>query len=192
MERVIVFLDYANINSTGPSMNVDFDDLLHYLSEDRFLIDAYAYVPIDPRNEHGRDREIARLWEAGYQVTNKLGTVLGESYKCDFDVEITIDLLRSAYQIRPDIITLCSGDVKFLPIVHELRRMGIRVESAAFLRNASHKLMTQSSGFINLDEWITSSEIDGVESSIETRVESPHDQPVFLPQIENTFPTLAR
>lgn len=162
MERIVVFLDYANINAASQGViSLQYEELLTYLAEGRFLVEAYAYVPIDPRNEHGRDRKIAQLWEHGYMVTTKIGTIAGESYKCDFDVEITIDLMRAAHTVRPDIVVLCSGDSDFLPVVHELRKMGIRVETASFRHSASRLLVSQSSGFIDLDAWAS----EGIQQS---------------------------
>ncbi|NTW98394.1 MAG: NYN domain-containing protein [Geobacteraceae bacterium] len=156
MERIALFLDYANINAAGPSqMGLNYRELLDYLSEGRFLIESYAYVPVDPRNEHGRDGAIEQLWADGFMVNSKVGSVAGDTYKCDFDVEITMDLMRTAHLMRPDIVVLCSGDADFLPVVHELRRLGVRVEIASFERSASRKLTAQSSGFISLDQWLT-------------------------------------
>ena len=73
MEKISFFLDYANINRAACSKGIDlnYNDLLSYISEGRFLIDAYCYVPVDPRNEHEIDNEIRALWRDGYFVNNK-------------------------------------------------------------------------------------------------------------------------
>ena len=78
-EKVVFFLDYANINRTAKEewYRLDYFDLLHYVSEERALVDAHCYVPINPRNEHRRDREIEDLWRSGYMVTSKVGTIAG-------------------------------------------------------------------------------------------------------------------
>ena len=156
MEKIAVFLDYANIDSAARiygRMN-EYGQLLSYLSEGRFLQEAYAYVPIDPRNEHGMDYRIDRLWADGFMVFSKIGSPAGASYKCNFDVEMSVDILRIAHTARPDIIVLCSGDSDMLPVVHELRKMGIRVEIASFEHNTARKIATQASGFINLDRFV--------------------------------------
>lgn len=41
----------------------------------------------------------------------------GDTYKCDFDVEITLDLMRTAEIVKPDIIVLLSGDKDFVPVM---------------------------------------------------------------------------
>ena len=153
LEKVLVFHDFANINRSAADQGIDLDHghLLDYLGEGRFLADAHCYVPIDPRNPHVRDREIDTLWGQGYFVHTKVGTHAGESYKCNFDVELTMDLIRLAHGIRPDIIVLASGDGDFVPVVLELRRMGIRVEVASFPRSTARQLQLCCSGYIDLD-----------------------------------------
>lgn len=151
-ERVVLFLDYANIDRTTREKRyqLDYHDLLQYVGEGRFLVEAYSYVSINPRSEHRRDREIEDLWSAGYIVTTKLGTIAGNTYKCNFDVEITMDVLKIMYQVKPDIIVLASGDSDFVPLIQEVRKSGIRVEIAAFAENAGADILLKSSGFIDL------------------------------------------
>ncbi|HJT55843.1 MAG TPA: NYN domain-containing protein [Ktedonobacteraceae bacterium] len=152
-EKVVFFLDYANINRAAREKRyrMDYADLLQYVGEHRFLIEAYCYVPINPRNEHRLDGEIEELWRSGYIVNTKLGTIAGGTYKCNFDVEIAMDVLRVVYQVKPDILVLATGDSDFIPLVQEVRRAGVRVEVAAFLENAGTGILLKSSGFINLD-----------------------------------------
>ena len=156
MMKVAVFLDYANIDASSRQLNcnVDYGELLNYLAdeaEERTLQAAYAYVPIDPRQEHAMDATINNLWQNGYIVKSKVGTVAGETYKCNFDVEMAMDISRIAYSNAPDIIVLVSGDSDFVPIVLDMRNRGIRVEVAAFEFAMSRHLALRSSGFINLN-----------------------------------------
>ena len=152
-ERVVFFVDFANIDKAARDQGVELDygALAEYMSEGRFLVESHAFVPIDPRNEHRRDRLIDRLWESGYVVHRKVGTRAGESYKCDFDVEITMEVLRTVYSVRPDIIVLATGDSDFIPLVHEVRRNGVRLEVASFECALSKHLRLRASGFISLD-----------------------------------------
>src|SRR5437763_10570154 len=151
-EKVVFFLDYANINRAAREkrFRLDFHDVLQYVGEERFLIDAHCYVPINPRNEHRLDREIEELWRSGYIVTTKLGTIAGGTYKCNFDVEITMDVLKAMYQVKPDIIVLASGDSDFVSLIQEVRKSGVRVEVAAFAETAGADILLKCSGFIDL------------------------------------------
>ena len=155
----MVFLDYANIEAGARSAgyDVDYGALLEYLANDkegRVLQEAYAYVPIDPRIEHAQDKIIEYLWGFGYSVRSKVGTIAGESYKCDFDVEMTLDIVRISFDIKPDVVVIASGDSDFIPVVHELRDKGIRVEIASFDNSMSGLLARRCSGYINLDSWL--------------------------------------
>src|SRR6266496_4798731 len=151
-EKVVFFLDYANINRAAREKRyrLDYHDLLQYVGEERFLIDAQCYVPINPRNEHRLDREIEELWRSGYIVTTKMGTIAGGTYKCNFDVEITMDMLKVVYQVKPDIIVLASGDSDFVSLIQEVRKSGVRVEVAAFEETAGPDILRKCSGFIDL------------------------------------------
>src|SRR5713101_4011067 len=151
-EKVVFFLDYANINRAARERRcrMDYHDLLHYVGEERFLIDAYCYVPINPRNEHRSDGVIEELWRSGYIVNSKVGTIAGGTYKCNFDVEITMDILKVVYQVKPDIIVLASGDSDFISLIQEVRKSGIRVEVAAFEETAGANILRKCSGFIDL------------------------------------------
>ncbi|KOR30486.1 hypothetical protein TI05_13910 [Achromatium sp. WMS3] len=105
-ERVVTFLDYANINSSFEQLGIqpDYFDLLNYFNEGRFAVEAHCFVPIDPRNPHIRDRDIENLWQAGYLVHQKIGTPIENTYKCNLDVEITLELMRTAELVQPDIV----------------------------------------------------------------------------------------
>ncbi|WP_006787904.1 NYN domain-containing protein [Thiorhodospira sibirica] len=157
MEKLVVFLDYANINAAFDLQGYipDYQDLLAYLAEGRFLVEAHAFVPIDPRNPHARDHLIESLWDARYLVHSKVGSIAGETYRCDFDVEITLEMMRTAEIVRPDILVLVSGDKDFVPAVLELRRRGVRVEVAAFAGvNMARELQLKASGFIDLEVYL--------------------------------------
>jgi uncharacterized LabA/DUF88 family protein len=158
-ETVVVFLDFANINRTASEKRVrlDYQDVLEYLGENRFLVEAYAYVPINPRNPHRLDGVIEDLWRAGYVVQTKLGTIAGGTYKCNFDVEIAMDVLRVVQQVKPTIIVLATGDADFVPLIQGIRKAGIRVEVAAFAETAGAALQLKCSGFIDLAVYYASS-----------------------------------
>jgi uncharacterized LabA/DUF88 family protein len=156
MERLVIFNDYANIEAAYQELGAHLDelDLLDYLCEGRFLVEAHAFVPIDPRNPHARDAAIENLWRIGYLVHDKVGAIAGDSYRCNLDVEVTLEMMRTAEIVKPDIIVLISGDKDFIPVILELRRRGIRVEVAAFpAQNAAREVMLKASGFIDLGRY---------------------------------------
>ncbi|MBN2694816.1 NYN domain-containing protein [bacterium] len=153
MEKVLCFLDYANINSVAKTrgVKIDYSKLLNYLGEGRFLVDSFAYIPIDPRKVGDMNKKIERLWLDGFVVISKIGTPIPDGYRCDFDVEISMDMMKVAYQNRPDIVVLLSGDSDFIPVIIELRKLGIRVEVASFESNTAREMILKCSGFVNLE-----------------------------------------
>ncbi|WP_294559248.1 NYN domain-containing protein [uncultured Mailhella sp.] len=152
MEKVTIFLDFANLDASAPG-RIDYGSLLRYLGEGRNVLDAFAYVPVDPRAPQARDGVIRHLQQSGWMVNSKMGKIAGQSYKANVDVEMTIDIIQCAELVHPDIIVLCSGDGDFMPLIRFLRRRGVRLETAAFLSAASREVKTESSGFIDLDLW---------------------------------------
>lgn len=160
MQKVFLFLDYANINRGAIDLSVDLDysDLTEYLGEGRTIVDSLCYVPIDPRKPTAQDATIEYFQKIGYLVTSKTGVIRQETYKCNFDVEMTMDITSIAHSVRPDIVVLATGDGDFLPVVKELRKMGIRVEVAAFEHHIANQLLLNSSGFINLNVYLEDKE----------------------------------
>lgn len=156
MERILFLLDYANVQRSvsDRGLALDYEDLLRYVSDGRKLIEAHAYVPVDPRALHAMDRQIEDLWVAGYVVHTKTGELAGDTYKCDFDVEMAMDTMRFAIETRPDIIVMGSGDKDFVPLILAMRNRGVRVETLGFLRNTARSVMLQSSGFIDLETYV--------------------------------------
>ena len=176
-ETVVFFLDFANINRAAREKRyrLDYRDLLAYVGEGRFLVDARCYVPINPRNEHRLDGTLEELWRAGYIVMTKIGTIAGGTYKCNFDVEIAMDVLKVVYQVKPDIIVLASGDADFVPLIQEVRKSGVRVEIAAFEESAGADVLLKSSGFIDMavyyDAYLASHSDEPGEQSIAAQYE---------------------
>jgi len=157
MEKIVVINDFANTNAACSNANIKLEaaQLLDYVVADRFLIEGHSFVPIDPRNPQAMDAIIEEQWKAGFIVHSKIGAFAGNSYKCDYDVEITLALMRIAEQVKPDIIVLLSGDKDFIPVILELRQRGIRVEVGSFPGvSAAREVMLKASGFIDLHECV--------------------------------------
>ena len=151
--RVAVFVDHANISRSARDkrIEIDYRAFLKYLVADRHLVEAISHVPVDPRNPHAMDKEIEDLWCAAYLVKPKIGKIQGETYKCNVDVEMTIDMLNAGLDMNIDTIILVSGDGDFLPVIEYLRGRGIRVEICGFVDNMARELILKSSGFIDAE-----------------------------------------
>jgi len=156
MDKVYVFYDYDNVGrlAADKGCQVKAGPLLDYLASDeegRMLQEAIAYVPLDPRREQALGREVAVLWEAGFVVRTKVGTIVGDSFRCSQLVEMTFDVTRIALELKPDIVVIVSGRDELVPLVLELRLRGVRVEVCAFASHATDAVKRVASGFIDLD-----------------------------------------
>lgn len=155
-QRIAVFVDYANINRSASDQGIrlDYAELLEYLVTGRRLVEAIAYVPIDPNVPHGRDAECDELWQARFFVKTKIGKRTENSFKCNVDVEMTIDMLNAALDMNIDTVVLVSGDGDFMPVVAYLRGRGIRVETCGFPESTARELMLKSSGYIDMQRYL--------------------------------------
>lgn len=155
MLTLCVFLDYANINRGAQErgFELDYGHFLNFLAEGRQLTEAFVYVPINPRSPAAMDEAIELLWLQSYVVRTKVGKPNEDTYKCNFDVELAMDVVRVAEKIKPSVIVLASGDGDFVSLVEYVRSQGIRVEVAGFTGDTAKDLRLKCSGFINLEEY---------------------------------------
>lgn len=168
-QRVAIFVDYANINRSASDFGVrlDYADLLEYLVAGRRLVEAIAYVPVDPNVPHGRDAECEDLWLARFFVKTKIGKRIDNTFKCDVDVEMTIDMMNAALDMNIDTVILVSGDGDFMPVVAYLRGRGIRVEVCGFRANTARELALKSSGYIDMEQYLQERLGEGEEADAE-------------------------
>ena len=164
MKRVVIFVDHENLSicARKRGIYIDYGAFKDYLADERegrALLEAFSYVAVDPRKKHGKDAEIRRMKEDGWLVKTKVGAPLPNGkFKCNVDVELTMDMLAFSFEASPDIVVLVTGDQDFAAPVKKLRERGIRVEAAAFPKNASYVLLDAASSFINLENYF--SELD--------------------------------
>jgi uncharacterized LabA/DUF88 family protein len=152
-ERTALFLDFANLEHSFGELGtqIDYLGLRDYLSEGRLLIETFAYVPISPYNPERKKNFTDFLLDNGFLVRSKVGKPRpNHKWKCNFDVEMAVDILHYTHHARVDIIVIGSGDGDMLPICEEVRRSGVRCEIAATPGSASGELLAAASGYIDL------------------------------------------
>lgn len=152
MERVALFLDHANLQGAFREVNVQVDylGLRDYLSDGRFLVEAFVYVPINPEHPEAMQGFTDFLRREGFFVRSKLGKRAGDGWKCNLDVEMTIDILRYVNRTRVDIVVIGAGDGDLAPVAHELRQQGIRCEVASTPSSVARELRQACNGFVDL------------------------------------------
>lgn len=93
--------------------------------------------------------------EAPFLVERYLGLpvklVGNGQVRCNLDVEMALDAMEFAREVKPAIVVLGTGDGDFTSLAERLRLMGIRLEVAATPATISGVLLEAASGFIDLE-----------------------------------------
>ncbi len=150
-QRVGVFVDVQNLYYSARNIynsRVNFGEVLKAAVGERHLMRAIAYVvKADMPEEH---TFFEALDKAGFEVKSKeLQTFYGGNQKGDWDVGITVDIIRMLSKL--DVVVLCGGDGDFIPLVEYAQQMGVLVEVCAFGKSTSGKIKELADDFIDLD-----------------------------------------
>jgi uncharacterized LabA/DUF88 family protein len=160
--RVAVFIDGANVYQ---AFRVAFGSaryaparLAVELAAGRPLVRTGFYIAAVPQDMDahlyaGQQRFLARLQtEPGLTVwTGRMARSGGRWYEKGVDVKIATDMVALAYAGEYDVAILVSGDGDLAPAVHEVRRLGRRVENAMTRARRSWHLGRESSSFRLID-----------------------------------------
>ena len=93
------------------------------------------------------------LRSQGFLVYEKNGQPRANGwYKANVDVIMAIDAMDLSLRIKPDTVTLVTGDADFAHLALTIRREGIKVEVASVPQTLSSELRTSASSVIDLTE----------------------------------------
>jgi uncharacterized LabA/DUF88 family protein len=153
LERVAIFLDFHNLfpamRDCGGQLNLI--RLRDYLSEGRHLLDTFLYIGTRPSRMEADLALHHQLRLQNFFVRTKIARIKADgSLKCDFDVDMAVDALEFARNVRPDIVVLGTGDRDFCVVAERLRLMGVRVEVASTRETVSAELLATAHDFIDL------------------------------------------
>ncbi len=158
--RVITLIDFSNLQGQCQSVRrrpnlTTLRELLQNPNEGRVGVDTYIYATLPPENGDGLQRFYDWLRSEGFQVITKRAKRLpGGRIKADIDTHLILDAMELCFSIRPDVVTLVTGDGDYAPLCIKLRRMGIRVEVASLEAALAGELVRACQGIIDLSEWI--------------------------------------
>jgi uncharacterized LabA/DUF88 family protein len=154
-ERIAVFIDYHNtlhaLRRVG--RQIDLVALRDYLGEGRHMVEAFLYIATHPvpERQEADQATLHRLREHGFLIRSRAGQLLPNGrLKCDFDLEMALDVHEFVARARPDIVVLVSGDGDFTPLAQRLRLQGVRVEVASVPGSVSASLRAMANGFVDL------------------------------------------
>lgn len=154
-ERTAVFIDYHNTQNAlrRAGRQIDLVGLQDYLAEGRHVIETFLYIATHPQPEQQEvDRaNQQRLRQLGFMIRSKQGQMLPNGrLKCNFDLDMALDVQEFVVRARPDIVVLVTGDGDFTPLAQRLRLQGTRVEVASTPGSISAALQAMANGFIDL------------------------------------------
>ncbi|KKW23313.1 MAG: hypothetical protein UY65_C0005G0015 [Parcubacteria group bacterium GW2011_GWA2_51_12] len=151
-QRVGIFVDVQNLYYSARNIynaRVNYSALLKEVVGDRKLIRAIAYVIRAQMPEEHTFFEA--LQKAGFEVKTKdLQVFFGGMKKGDWDVGITMDIIKQMNKL--DAIVLASGDGDYIPLVDYVKNFGVRAELIAFGKSSSSRLVEVVDDFIDLDK----------------------------------------
>lgn len=150
-QRVGVFVDVQNLYHSAKALynaRVNFKSILEKAIAGRKLIRAQAYVTRgDSPEEQGFFDALEKI---GFEVRSKeLKTFISGAKKGDWDVGLSMDVLRLASKV--DTIIVCSGDGDFVDLLEYVKNaQGCRTEVIAFRKSTSSSLVEECDDFIDL------------------------------------------
>lgn len=152
-QRVGVFIDTQNLYHSARNLyqaRVNFGAVLKDAVAGRKLVRAVAYVIT---TEAGDEKNFFEALEKlGIETKTKdLQIFQGGSKKADWDVGLTVDVMKMANRL--DAVIIVSGDGDFIPLVKYLQHhTGTQVEVVSFGKSTSGKLREAVDDFLDLSE----------------------------------------
>lgn len=134
---------------------MDIEKLQNKLANGRPLIRAYYYCSIGNPPRAEQLKFLDKLKHLHMEVTArplKVRSSTGESVEKGVDVALVTDMLSLASHGSYDVAILVSGDNDFLKAVDEVKRLGKRIEIAAFGFTAGKELREKADVFTPLEQ----------------------------------------
>ena len=153
MEKIAVFVDVQNIYYTTRfwyKRNFDYNKFWFQITKKKFVVSAFAYAINKGDNKQNHFQNILKA--IGFQVKLKPYILRSDgSSKGDWDVGITIDMLKYAKIV--DKVILASGDGDFDLLLKEIKtEYGTRSEVFGVENLTAESLIKECTKFTNIDE----------------------------------------
>ena len=158
-EKVMIFIDGSNLfhRLRMIGVRVDYALLRDRLVAGRNLIQTFYFCSLPPSPKQTQLDFLAKLRSKGFEVRifplRQRGANLVEK---GVDIALATELLVQAFQRNFDAGILVTGDEDFRGVVGEAKRLGRKIEIAAFRSSASRELQTCGNSFIALENLVES------------------------------------
>jgi uncharacterized LabA/DUF88 family protein len=165
-EKAAIFIDGENTYKASRSLSfeIDYKKVLQKASDNSILLRAYYYTLL--RIDDGNDEEYSPIQPLvdylsynGYTVRTRNSHGFTDSngivkYRGSVDVELALDVLRLADKIEH--IVLFSGNGSFIPLISEIKNMGVRVTVVSSTKGTqqiiSDEMRREADSFIDLSD----------------------------------------
>jgi uncharacterized LabA/DUF88 family protein len=159
-ERTALFIDGANLYSAakGLAFDIDYRKLLEEFKKHGRLVRAYYYTALVEDQDFSPIRPLVDWLDYnGFTLVTKPAREYTDAagrrrFKGDMDVEIAVDMMEAAGFL--DHALLFSGDGDFLPVIHALRRKGVRTSVISTIKSnppmAADDLRRAADNFLDL------------------------------------------
>jgi uncharacterized LabA/DUF88 family protein len=163
-EKVVMFIDGANLYATAKSLGTDLDyrRLLQEVNKQAYLLRAYYYTALVEEQEYSSIRPLIDWLDYnGYTVVTKPAREFTDAagrrkIKGSMDIELTVDALEMSPHF--DHFVLFSGDGDFTALVAALQRKGKRVTVVSTMATPtpmiSDDLRRQADAFVDVADLI--------------------------------------
>lgn len=153
--RVMVFVDGSNMFYMMKRLNlkIDYYKLVAKLVGDRVLIRPYFYSSTAVPPKPAQVRFHQALQHQGFTIVSRplLARQEGGWVEKGVDLALATDMLVAAFRDLYDTAILVSGDKDYVTVVDEIKRLGKRVEVAAFSFAIANELTATADRYIALD-----------------------------------------
>lgn len=149
-QRVGVFIDVQNMYYSARHLfqrKVNFANIVEQGVGDRKLIRAIAYVVTTKTGDETPFLDALRKQGIETKEKELLEYTSGQK-KADWDVGITVDIIKMLDQL--DAVVLVSGDGDYVPLVQYCQSRGRQVEVISFRESTSTKLVESVDGYTDM------------------------------------------
>lgn len=153
-EKVIVFIDGSNIfhEARRKNFKIDYYKLVTELVGNRILVRPYFYTSIKIPQNSAQYKFHQALKHQGFTVITKPLKKRNDLWiEKGIEIAIATDILIMAFRDLYDTAILVSGDHDFVPIIDEVKRLGKRMEVAAFDSTIAFELKNNADKYISIN-----------------------------------------
>ena len=153
-ERIIIFIDHANIFHPCQELGVriDYRKFKELMTQKSYLVGAFMYLGMPDKISAKKEKFLKYLTEmAGYTIQTRPLKVLppGTTKQRGIDIFIYKDIVELAEEDAYDKAVLVSGDADFVDAVRKLKALKKRFVIWSFRKSLS-KLLRKEAGEENI------------------------------------------